>query len=138
MIIMKLPVLPLKVIGRDEQRDLGEVAAQQGAVFQLAHLHLGLQGGRTFDGCHQEQSARLSARALHAEVAPSATPRQAETQGVTQHAGRRHPEEDAWGGHVGHHRQEVEGDGVWCLSARLVSQHARVPLTAPAEMTSLE
>lgn len=104
------PVLLLKLVWRDEQGDLGEVPAQQGVTLQFAHLHLGLQSGGTFDGRHQEQGAGLSARPLHAKVAPSTAARQPKTQRVTQHTSRRHPEEDARGGHVGHHGQEVEGD----------------------------
>lgn len=122
----------LKLVRSHEQRHLGQVAAEQRVSLQLAHLHLGLQRGRAPDGRHQEQSPGLSARALHAEVAPTAAAREAEPQRVAEHAGRRHPEEDARGGHVGHHGQEVEGDGVWRLAAGRVSQHAGVPLTAPA------
>lgn len=76
--------LCLKLVRRDKQGDLGEVAAQQGVTLQFAHLHLSLQGGRTLDGRHQEEGAGLPARALHAEVAPPAAARQAETQCVTQ------------------------------------------------------
>lgn len=123
----------LKLIGRDEQRDLGEVAAQQGVALQLAHLHLGLQGGGTPDGRHEEQGPGLPARALNAEVAPASAPCQTKAQGVAQHASRRNPEKDAGGRHVGHHGQEVEGDGIRCLGASFVSHHARVSLTAPGD-----
>ena len=128
-------LVPLELIRRHEQRHLGEVAPQQGVVLQLAHLHLGLQSGGTLDGRHQEEGPRLPPGPLHAEVAPPTAAGQAEPQRVAQHAGRGHPEQDARCWHVGHHRQEVEGDGARSLSAAFISQHARVPLTAPGNTT---
>lgn len=123
----------LELVRRHEQRHLGQVPAQQRVPLQLAHLHLGLQRGGAADGRHQQQRPGLAARALHAEVAPPTAAREAEAQRVAEHARRRDPKEHARGGHVGHHGQEVEGDGVWRLSAGGVSQQAGVPLTAPEE-----
>lgn len=99
-------------------------------MLQFAHLHLGLQSGRAFDGRHQEERARLPSRPLHAEVAPPSPPGQTEAQRVPQHPGCGDPEEHTRGGQVGHHRQEVEGDGARGLRAHLVFKHTGVPLTA--------
>lgn len=121
----------LEHVRRDEQGHLGQVAAQQVAALQLAHLHLGLQRSWTFDGCHQEKGAGLLTRALHAEVSPAPTTGQSKAQRVTQHPSCRHPKEDSRGGHVGNHSQEVERDGIWSLAAGFVFLQTWVPLTAP-------
>lgn len=111
--------------------NLGDVVSQQGVALQLAHLHLCLQSGRTLDGCHQEEGSSLPTRALYTEVAFPMSADQPEAQCVAQHTGHWHSEEDAGRWRVGHHRQEMEGDGVWHLGAVFVSHHAWVPLTAP-------